>query len=76
MDMAPGPHRRSREGARLVGQPRLGRGVMRPFFLAPTLTRQTVPDVGPVARNTSSRLITIFTGRPARCDSSTATGSR
>ena len=38
---------------------------MRPSFLAPIFTRTCAPDVGPVARNTSSRVITIFTGRPA-----------
>ena len=34
------------------------------------------PEVGPEARNTSSRLITMRTGRPALRDSAIATGSR
>jgi hypothetical protein len=49
---------------------------MVPSRLAPTFTRHTVPEVGPVARNTSSRDIIIFTGRCALRDSSTANGSR
>lgn len=50
--------------------------VNRPSRSAPALTRMRVPEVGPVAVNTSSRLITIFTGRPARCESNTASGSK
>ena len=49
---------------------------MRPSRLAPIFTVLTVPEAGPVARNTSSLLITIFTGRPLFCDSFTASGSR
>jgi hypothetical protein len=41
----------------------------------PILTSIEVETVGPVARNTSSRLITIFTGRPDFRASSSATGS-
>ena len=48
---------------------------MRPSFLAPILTSMLLEAVGPVARNTSSRLITIFTGRLALRDSASATGS-
>ena len=33
-----------------------------PSRLAPSFILTFVPDVGPVARNTSSRVITIFTG--------------
>jgi len=36
----------------------------------------TAPEVGPVALNTSSRFITILTGRPDFFDSRVATGSR
>ena len=43
--------------------------VIWPSFLAPSLTSTTAPEVGPVARNTSSRLITILTGRPDFFDS-------
>ena len=46
---------------------------MRPSFLAPILTRTCAPEVGPEARNTSSRVITIFTGRPDFLDSASAT---
>ena len=49
---------------------------MVPSFLAPILTVLNEPEVGPVARNTSSRVITILTGRPDFFDSSSATGSR
>ena len=49
---------------------------MRPSRVAPSLTRIELPEVGPEARNTSSRVITIFTGRPAFCDRRMATGSR
>jgi hypothetical protein len=47
-----------------------------PFAVAPILTRIRVPEVGPVARKTSSRVITIFTGRPVRRESRIASGSR
>ena len=50
--------------------------VIVPSRLAPSLTSITPPEVGPVARNTSSRDITIFTGRCALRDSATASGSR
>ena len=50
--------------------------VIVPSFLAPILTVITPPEVGPLARNTSSRVITIFTGLPALRDSATASGSR
>jgi hypothetical protein len=50
--------------------------VIVPSFAAPSLTSMTPPEVGPVARNTSSRLITSFTGAPAMRDSASATGSR
>src|ERR1051325_10379952 len=43
--------------------------VIWPSFLAPSLTSTTAPEVGPVARNTSSRLMTILTGRPDFFDS-------
>ena len=49
---------------------------MRPSFLAPIFTRTCAPEVGPEERNTSSRDITIFTGRRAFCDSASAIGSR
>src|SRR5271169_6346780 len=42
--------------------------VSRPSFLAPSLTSMTAPAAGPVPRNTSSRLITILTGRPVLRD--------
>jgi len=47
-----------------------------PSFLAPSLTSTTEPAAGPVPRNTSSRLITILTGRPVFLASASATGSR
>src|SRR3982074_56785 len=47
-----------------------------PSFVAPSLTRIVAPDVGPDALNTSSRDITIFTGRLALRDSASASGSR
>ena len=50
--------------------------VILPFLVAPILTVMTEPEVGPVPRNTSSRDITIFTGRPVLRDMSTAKGSR
>ena len=49
---------------------------MRPSFLAPILMRKCAPEVGPEARNTSSRVITILTGRPDFLASASATGSR
>ena len=48
---------------------------MRPAFVMPMRTSMTEATVGPVARNTSSRFITILTGRPALRDSASATGS-
>ena len=47
-----------------------------PSRLAPSFTRIFEPDVGPVARKTSSRLMTIFTGRCALRESTIASGSR
>src|SRR5215470_14940340 len=47
-----------------------------PSFVAPILTRTLAPDVGPELLNTSSRDITIFTGRLAFFDRATASGSR
>src|SRR6202035_2073016 len=47
-----------------------------PSRLAPSFMRIVAADVGPDARNTSSRVITIFTGRPAWRDSAMAIGSR
>ena len=49
---------------------------MVPSFFAPIFTVLLEPDVGPVARITSSRVITIFTGRPDFFASSVASGSR
>ncbi len=49
---------------------------MVPSFLAPIFTVLREPEVGPVARITSSRVITIFTGRPDFLASMVATGSR
>ena len=46
-----------------------------PSRLTPIFTVMDEPDVGPVALNTSSRLITIFTGWPDFRASVTATGS-
>ena len=40
-----------------------------PSLVAPILTVLEEPEVGPGARNTSSRVITIFTGRPDLRDS-------
>ena len=48
---------------------------MRPSAVMPIATSMLADIVGPVARNTSSRLITIFTGAPALRDSASATGS-
>ena len=50
--------------------------VIVPSFVTPILTHIEAPEVGPVALNTSSRLIMILTGRPVFFDSSAATGSR
>ena len=49
--------------------------VMVPSFFTPILTRDFVPDTGPVARNTSLRVRVIFTGRLALRESWIATGS-
>ncbi len=48
---------------------------MRPALVTPILTVMLVLEVGPEARNTSSRLMTTFTGLPAFRDSASATGS-
>ena len=50
--------------------------VMVPSDFAPTFSHTRVAAPGPVARNTSSRDICIFTGRPHLRDSATASGSR
>ena len=50
--------------------------VIVPSRLTPIFTVIDEPEVGPVAWNTSSRLITIFTGAPDLRASRTATGSR
>ena len=50
--------------------------VIRPSRVAPILTQTLAPEVGPVAWNTSSRLITILTGACAFFDSASASGSR
>ena len=47
-----------------------------PSFLTPILTHIDEPEVGPDARNTSSRVICSRTGRPDFFDSIAATGSR
>ena len=47
-----------------------------PSLVAPILTRTLAPEVGPEDLNTSSRDMTIFTGRRAFFDSATARGSR
>ena len=49
--------------------------VIVPSRLTPILTVIDEPEVGPVARKTSSRLITSFTGAPDFFASMTATGS-
>ena len=46
-----------------------------PSLRAPILTSIEVALVGPEARNTSSRVMTSLTGRPALRDSASATGS-
>src|SRR6185503_10143431 len=48
----------------------------RPSLVAPIFTFTTAPDVGPDDLNTSSRDMTIFTGRLALRDSASASGSR
>ena len=48
---------------------------MVPSFFMPILQSIEVCAVGPVARNTSSRVITSFTGRLALRESASATGS-
>ena len=48
---------------------------MVPSFLAPMRTSIEVAEVGPLARNTSSRVMVSFTGRLALRDSASATGS-
>ena len=50
--------------------------VILPSLVAPILTVLDDPDVGPVARNTSSRDITILTGRPDFFARTSANGSR
>ncbi len=47
-----------------------------PSLVAPSLTRTVAPEVGPEALNTSSRDMTIFTGRLAFFESAMASGSR
>ncbi len=47
-----------------------------PFCLAPIRTLERLAEAGPDALNTSSRLITILTGRPDFFDKIMATGSR
>src|SRR4029434_476693 len=47
-----------------------------PFLVAPIFTRTVAPEVGPEALKTSSRDITIFTGRLALRESAMASGSR
>ena len=73
--MQPGWTGATRERAGLVLQHVLRRddgAVLLGADLHPTCA----PEVGPVARNTSSRVISIFTGRPDFCDSASASGSR
>src|SRR5216683_443082 len=47
-----------------------------PSLVAPILQRSVPPEVGPLARNTSPRLMTSFTGWPVFFDSNTDSGSR
>src|SRR5436190_12750886 len=47
-----------------------------PSLVTPILTHIDEPEVGPVALNTSSRVIVILTARPDFFDSNAATGSR
>ena len=46
-----------------------------PSLVAPNFTLTTVPEVGPVASNTSVRLMVIFTGLPVFLASNAANGS-
>ena len=48
--------------------------VIVPSFFAPTLTHTVAATPGPVARSTSSRDSTIFTGRPLFFESTAASG--
>src|SRR5262245_2956558 len=50
--------------------------VIFPSFVAPILQWIYEPEVGPVARSTSLRLIVILTGLPVFFDSNKASGSR
>ena len=50
--------------------------VILPAFVAPILKSIEPPDVGPLARKTSSRVIIILTGFPTLLDSKVASGSR
>ena len=47
-----------------------------PSERAPSFTLNFEPGAGPVALNTSLRVMTILTGRPALAESFTASGSR
>jgi hypothetical protein len=47
-----------------------------PSFLTPSFTHIDAPEVGPDARNTSSRVICSRTGNPHFFDSVAASGSR
>ena len=49
---------------------------MRPSLVTPILTRTLPPEVGPVARKTSVRLIVILTGWHALRERPRARGSR
>ncbi len=49
--------------------------VIVPSFFMPILTSIEVDEVGPVARKTSARCMTILTGRPHLRESASATGS-
>src|ERR1700683_5053495 len=46
-----------------------------PSLVAPSLQRIFEPEVGPVARRTSARVMTSFTGRPLFFDNMIAGGS-
>ena len=50
--------------------------VSSPSLVAPILAHTFAAGAGPVARITSSRVMTILTGRPDFWDSFTASGSR
>ena len=71
--MQPGPIGEPGEGAGLDTSAPASAATMVPSFFAPILTSIDAPEVGPEPRNTSSRVITIFTGRPDLRDSATAT---